>query len=609
MHELWALAVQDAEQWLAACEPPFWGRPRRRRPHLPAHFRRTDELVPASGGNRPKSVFQIGGAGAVGTGSLRGMRLLHHLKAAGFAIWPFDAVRWPLVIEIYPRVLTGEVNKSKPGARTAYLSQKYPQIDERFQEIAASSEDAFDAAVSALVMSAHLNEIASLAPTSDPQIMLEGLIWYPSERKAERPLPQLVEKVGIHRVGFIGLGIMGRPMASNLLEAGFELTVHNRSPGPVADMVSQGAIAGGSPADVARQSEVVITMLPDTADVAAVLFGPEGVAEGIAAGGVVIDMSTISPAATEQFARRLADRGAEMLDAPVSGGDKGAIAGTLAIMVGGKPEVFARCRPVLKALGENVVHMGPHGSGQRTKLVNQVIGGLTLVALAEGLAFAREMGLDPERVLQIISRGAAGSWILENLGPKAIAGDFAPGFMIRLQRKDLDLAREAMGELAVEFPGTALAADLFARAEASGLGSQGTQGLVNLYGPTHTEQEARMAGITTARFESADEAHTFEKGRFELVRIGDLTVGRASYEPGWKWSEHLKPLVGTPSCEVSHVGLVLSGRAKIVMDDGTETEVGPGDLFSVAPGHDSWVVGDEPYVSIHFLGAERYAKA
>jgi 3-hydroxyisobutyrate dehydrogenase-like beta-hydroxyacid dehydrogenase len=290
----------------------------------------------------------------------------------------------------------------------------------------------------------------------------------------------------IDRVGVVGLGVMGRPMAANLLAAGFRVTVHNRSPGPVAELVAKGAAAGESPADVARRSDAVITMVPDTPDVEAVLFGTAGVAEGSAPGSAVVDMSTISPAATERFAVRLAERGVEMLDAPVSGGEKGAIAGTLAIMVGGKAEVFARCRPVLDALGTHVVHMGPCGNGQRTKLVNQVIGGLHLVALAEGLAFAREAGLDVERVLEIVSRGAAGSWMLSNLGPRALAGDFAPGFTIRLQRKDLELAERAMRGMAVHFPGTALTLDLFRRAERSGLGDQGTQGLVNLYRPSST---------------------------------------------------------------------------------------------------------------------------
>jgi 3-hydroxyisobutyrate dehydrogenase len=271
-------------------------------------------------------------------------------------------------------------------------------------------------------------------------------------------------------------------MAANLLRAGFRVTVFNRSPGPVAELVAKGAEAGESAADVARRTQAVIIMVPDTPDVEAVLFGPRGVAEGIAPGGVAIDMSTISPSATERFAARLAEAGAEMLDAPVSGGDKGAIAGTLAIMVGGEADVFERCRPVLEALGKNVVYMGPNGAGQRTKLVNQVVGALHLIAMSEGLAFARAMGLDQARVLDVISSGAAGSWMLTHLGPRALAGDFAPGFTIRLQRKDLRLAVETMHELGTTFPAGALALELFTRVEERGLGELGTQGLIRLYG-------------------------------------------------------------------------------------------------------------------------------
>jgi 3-hydroxyisobutyrate dehydrogenase len=271
-------------------------------------------------------------------------------------------------------------------------------------------------------------------------------------------------------------------MAANLLKGGFEVTVWNRSPGPAQALVAGGARAAESPADVAARTQALVTMVPDTPDVEAVLFGEAGVVHGIGKGGVVIDMSTISPAATEGFAAELEKRGAEMLDAPVSGGDKGAIAGTLAIMVGGKPDVFERCRPVLETLGKNVVHMGPHGAGQRTKLVNQVVGALHLVAMSEGLAFARSMGLDASRVLDVVASGAAGSWMLSHLGPRALAGDFAPGFTIRLQRKDLRLAAEVLEGIEGEFPGARLALERFTRAEERGLGALGTQGLLRLYG-------------------------------------------------------------------------------------------------------------------------------
>lgn len=294
-------------------------------------------------------------------------------------------------------------------------------------------------------------------------------------------------------MGFVGLGIMGLPMAGNLLAAGFPLTVHNRSPGPAKVLAARGAATAASPAEAARASDVLITMVPDTPDVEAALFGPGGAAEGMAAGSVVIDMSTIAPAATRDFAARLAARGVAMLDAPVSGGDRGAAAGTLAIMVGGDREFFERCLPVFHALGERIVHMGPHGSGQLTKLVNQVVGALHLVAMAEGLAFARAAGLDPARVLEVVSGGAAGSWMLSHLGPRALEGDFAPGFTIRLQRKDLELAREAMRGLGVDFPGAELALERFRRAAEVGLGELGTQAIVRLYEPTGPRPERDLS--------------------------------------------------------------------------------------------------------------------
>lgn len=181
--KLWALAGREAEEWLARCEPPFWGRPGKGRPVLGperGHFRRTDIDVPDTGGIRPKSVFQIGGAGAVGTGSLRGMPILHRLTTAGFSVWPFDPLGWPRVVEIYPRLLTGLVNKSNASERDAYLSARRGTLDSDLRGCAVSSEDAFDAAVSALVMSENLDDLASLSSTTDRQTMLEGQIWHPS---------------------------------------------------------------------------------------------------------------------------------------------------------------------------------------------------------------------------------------------------------------------------------------------------------------------------------------------------------------------------------------------------------------------------------------------
>ena len=283
------------------------------------------------------------------------------------------------------------------------------------------------------------------------------------------------------KVGFVGLGIMGAPMAANLIGAGFALNVYNRTPGKCEALEKLGAIAYPTPAGLASASEVVVTIVSDTPDVEAVLFGENGLAEGLAPGSVVIDMSTISPTRTVEFAARLADRQVNMLDAPVSGGDKGAIAGTLSIMVGGKQEAFNRCLPLFEAMGRNIVYAGSSGSGQKTKLVNQVVGSLNLLAMIEGLRMAEQAGLDPQRTLDAVGAGAAGSWMWTHLGPRVARRDFAPGFMIRLHQKDLRLAAEFMRDLGIDMPGTALSHELFTEALRKGLGEQGNQGLYKLW--------------------------------------------------------------------------------------------------------------------------------
>ncbi|MBO2521633.1 MAG: 2-hydroxy-3-oxopropionate reductase [Firmicutes bacterium] len=280
------------------------------------------------------------------------------------------------------------------------------------------------------------------------------------------------------RIGFIGLGIMGRPMARNLLRAGYSLTVYNRSRGPVDELAAEGAAPAGSPAELAAESDVIITIVTDSPDVEEVIAGERGVIHGARPGSAVIDMSTISPKVARELAARLAQKGVAMLDAPVSGGDKGAREGTLSIMVGGDREVFESCLPVLEAMGKTIVHVGENGMGQTVKLCNQIICSLNLLAVAEGLAFAAKAGADLEKVLQVVTRGAAGSWMLENLGPKMVAGDYAPGFMVKLQQKDLRLALEAAAEAGMPLPGTALVQQLFRHVEAKGFGSEGTQALV-----------------------------------------------------------------------------------------------------------------------------------
>lgn len=283
------------------------------------------------------------------------------------------------------------------------------------------------------------------------------------------------------RIGFVGLGIMGKPMALNLLRAGFKLTVYNRTPSKCEPLVAAGATAVSSPREAAEPVDVVITIVSDTPDVEAVLFGDQGVSFGLKEGQAVIDMSSISPAETERFAAQLRDKKVQMLDAPVTGGEKGAVEGTLAIMVGGERDTFDRCLPIFRAIGKTIVYAGPSGSGQKTKLVNQLLCAQHIVAMADGLRFARQSGLDMEATLKVVSGGAAGSWMLSNLAPRILQNDFAPGFTIKLQQKDLRLVREALQEMRGRFPATNLTYELFSEAVSSGLGEQGTQGFINLF--------------------------------------------------------------------------------------------------------------------------------
>jgi 2-hydroxy-3-oxopropionate reductase len=280
------------------------------------------------------------------------------------------------------------------------------------------------------------------------------------------------------RLGVIGLGIMGAPMARNLLRAGHALTVHSRTRAKVEALVAVGAAAADSAAAVAAASEAVITMLPDTPDVEAVIAGPGGVLAGAAAGLLAIDMSTIAPDAARALAARAAAAGVTLLDAPVSGGEQGAIAGTLSIMVGGDAGGVARAQPIFAALGKRVTHMGGPGQGQMTKLVNQVVGATTLAAVAEGVVLAARAGLDPAATVQALTGGAAGSWMLTEQAPRMQRHDLAPGFMVRLQQKDLRLALAAAARLGVPLPTTALVHQLFAAVEARGGGDLGTQALV-----------------------------------------------------------------------------------------------------------------------------------
>jgi 3-hydroxyisobutyrate dehydrogenase-like beta-hydroxyacid dehydrogenase len=280
------------------------------------------------------------------------------------------------------------------------------------------------------------------------------------------------------RIGVIGLGIMGAPMARNLLRAGHAVTVHSRTRARVDLLVAAGATAAETPAAVAARVEAVVTMLPDTPDVEAVIAGADGVLAGAAPGLLAIDMSTIAPDAARALAARAEAAGVDLLDAPVSGGEQGAIAGTLSIMVGGKLAAVARAAPVFAALGRKVTHMGGPGQGQMTKLVNQVVGATTLAAVAEGVLLAARAGLAPAAVVEALSGGAASSWMLTEQAPRMQRGDFAPGFMVRLQQKDLRLALAAAARLGVPLPTTALVHQLFTAVEAHDGGALGTQALV-----------------------------------------------------------------------------------------------------------------------------------
>ena len=245
------------------------------------------------------------------------------------------------------------------------------------------------------------------------------------------------------RVGFIGLGIMGAPMARHLLAAGFPLTVHSRSSGPVDALVEAGAARAESPAELARASDVVVTMLPDTPDVERVMIGDDGVIAGAAAGSLAIDMSTIDPGPTRAIAEQFATHDVEMLDAPVSGGERGAIDGTLSIMVGGSDAAFARAKPILEAMGKNIVHVGPSGAGQITKACNQLVVAATIEAVAEALVLAERSGVDAAKVREALLGGFAGSKILEVHGQRMLDRAFEPGFRARLHRKDARIVLDA----------------------------------------------------------------------------------------------------------------------------------------------------------------------
>ena len=271
-------------------------------------------------------------------------------------------------------------------------------------------------------------------------------------------------------VGFIGLGVMGRPMAKNLIKAGHSLVVYNRSRAASDEVAAAGAKAAASPADVARQATIIITIVPDTPDVELVLTGPDGVLSTVQRGAIVIDMSSISPVATQRLAKMVADKGATMLDAPVSGGEIGAINASLSIMVGGDPAAFERARPVLEAMGnkERIVLIGPSGAGQVCKICNQIAIGGALAGVSEAFALARKAGVDAGRVRQALLGGFAASRVLEVHGERMLTDNYKPGFRTKLYQKDLRLASEAAAASGVAIPGTAIVTQLVNALVASG---------------------------------------------------------------------------------------------------------------------------------------------
>jgi 2-hydroxy-3-oxopropionate reductase len=270
------------------------------------------------------------------------------------------------------------------------------------------------------------------------------------------------------KLGFIGLGIMGKPMAGHLVAAGYTVHVYDLNSEPVKELASKGAVGCRNSKEVAQKSDVIFIMVPDTPDTEAVLFGKDGVAEGLRPDSIVVDMSSISPIATKEFAKKLDALGVKMLDAPVSGGQVGAEQATLSIMVGGQPEVFEQIKPYFEIMGKNIVHVGGNGDGQTCKVANQIVVALTIEAVGEALLFASKAGADPAKVRKALLGGFAQSRILELHGERMLNRGFDPGFRIRLQQKDLNLALQAARNLGLSLPNTSTAQELFNAVAAQG---------------------------------------------------------------------------------------------------------------------------------------------
>ncbi len=282
-------------------------------------------------------------------------------------------------------------------------------------------------------------------------------------------------------VGFIGLGVMGHSMAGHVLRGGFDVLVYNRSKEKALDLLTQGAVWKDDIVSLAEKSDIVITMVGYPKDVEEVYLGERGIVEGARPGTVLVDMTTSSPKLAERIAAAAAEKGLFALDAPVSGGDKGAREATLSIMVGGDTAVFEDMLPLFQLMGKNVVLQGGPGSGQHTKMANQIAIASNMMGVCEAVAYAKKSGLDPERVLASISGGAAGSWSLSNLAPRILAGNFAPGFFVKHFIKDMRIALEEAGRMGMETPGLKQAFALYEELAAEGYENDGTHALYNLY--------------------------------------------------------------------------------------------------------------------------------
>jgi 2-hydroxy-3-oxopropionate reductase len=279
-------------------------------------------------------------------------------------------------------------------------------------------------------------------------------------------------------VGFIGLGIMGKPMAENLIEAGYDLVVYNRTRAKAEEL--EGAMVAGSPKEVAERSDLIITMLPDSPQVDEVLAGEDGVFEGVEEGNLIVDMSTISPVVTEELSEQARERGASMLDAPVSGGDVGAIDGTLSIMVGGSEEDFGRALPLFEVMGDTVIHVGPVGTGQVVKAANQIVVALTNEAVSEALVLGSRGGVAPEKILDVLGGGLAGNKVMEVKREKLLDHSFDPGFKVELHHKDLGIALAAGREYGVTLPVTAVVDQMLQDLITNGRGDRDHSALLTL---------------------------------------------------------------------------------------------------------------------------------